>query len=112
MRAFRRVLALRPETQRPAWARAEEAEKLKGLLLTGKWSERNENDLCVVADLAGCSLDELRRCINRWSRESDPPIRCSAGVCYLVSKEDAWSMLADFLVPEDLERFDDTRCVS
>lgn len=106
VKAFRRILALRPETQRPAWARAEEAEKLKGLLLAGKWSEKNENDLQVVADLAGCSVEALRRCISRWSRESDPPIRCSAQVCYLVSKEDAWSLLSEFLTTDDMQRFE------
>jgi hypothetical protein len=36
VRALRRLLALRPETQRPAWARAEEAENLKGFLLACK----------------------------------------------------------------------------
>src|SRR5208337_5419614 len=63
-------------------------------------------DLQVVADLAGCSVEDLRRCISRWSRESDPPIRCSARVCYLVSKEDAWSLLAEFLTPGDMQRLE------
>lgn len=106
VKAFRRGLALRPEIQRPAWARAEEAQKLKGLLLAGKWCETNAKDPEVVSDLAGCSVDELRRWIARWSREADPPTRSSARVCYLTSNEDAWSLLAEFFTPEDMQRFE------
>jgi len=105
LKAFRRKLALRPEVQRPVWARSNEAGTLTPALLAGTWSDRNAQDRQVVSALARTPYEEFQSNLVRWSKESDPPVRYLGDAWYLASKEDAWSLLAGYLTRDDLERF-------
>jgi hypothetical protein len=104
----RRRLSLNPGTQEPPWARPDEAPSLLPLVLAGTWDENYEGDRGILAALAESSYDELQRVLARWANTSDPPIRRVGTVWVLVSKEDAWNLLARFLTSSDIKRFEDT----
>ncbi len=51
--------------------------------------------------------EEVARGVARWANASDPPVRRIGTTWLLASKEDAWSLLAQFLIDQDLQRFED-----
>jgi hypothetical protein len=106
MMAFRRTIAIRPELQQPAWAKAATARVLLPALLAKAWEENHPGDRQAVASIAGSSYDELKEHLLRWANESDPPIRRIDETWYLVSPEDAWSLLSRYLTRAELERFE------
>lgn len=103
--AFRRKLAASPETQQPVWARAEHGPSLLPALLAGAWNDTTEGDREAIAALSGGSYDEVVRVLARWANESDAPVRKVGDTWYLVSREDAWSLLARYLTYDRLDRF-------
>lgn len=104
--ALRRKLAIAPEVQSPAWAKPSEARALTPVILVGTWNDASAGDREVVARLARKSYGEVDGALARWSNESDPPARRVGDLWLLVSKEDAWGLLARFLTREDLENFE------
>jgi hypothetical protein len=103
--SFRRKLALNPEIHQPKWARPESARPLIPVMLVGAWDSARENDCKVIATLAQTSYEEVNRTLVRWSSESDPPVRRVGDAWFIVSKEDAWPLLARYLTRDDFERF-------
>lgn len=104
--SFRRRLALSPEVQQPEWARPSEARSLLPAMLTGGWNDSTEGDRTALAALAQSSYEDVSRILVRWSNEADPPVRRVGDAWYIVSKEDAWALLARYLTRDDLERFE------
>ncbi len=105
--SFRRKLALSPEVQRPEWARPSEAHPLLPAMLAGAWSDAMDGDRQTIATLAQAPYEEVSEILVRWSNESDPPIRHVGDTWFIVSKEDAWSLLSRYLTRDDLERFEE-----
>ncbi|MDR7543045.1 MAG: hypothetical protein QN120_02195 [Armatimonadota bacterium] len=104
--AFRRKLAVSPEAQQPVWARAEHGSSLLPALLAGAWNDKKtEGDQEAIAALSGASYDEVVTVLGRWANEPDAPVRRFGDAWYLVSREDAWPLLARYLTRNDLERF-------
>lgn len=103
--SLRRHLALSPAVQQPAWANPAEAGALLPVILTGAWDDSREGDRAVLEALARRPYHELSRVLARWANESDPPVRRVGDTWLVVSRDDAWSLLARFLDREDLERF-------
>ncbi len=105
MLTLRRQLARHPSLQLPLWAQPSNGPGLIPMLLLGQFNERREADLKVLEDLSKESWDVVRERLIRWSQEIDPLLRRVGGIWYLVSKEDAWSLLSRYVSIDDLKRF-------
>ena len=103
--ALRRKIALQPEVQQPPWARPDNASAVLPFFFAGSWSEAKEPDLAVLAAMAHTDAAGVQERATRWSRESDPLLRTVGSTRYLVSKEDAWALLAPSITRADLDRF-------
>lgn len=104
--ALRRKLASVPDIKCPLWATPNEARSILPILLAGKWVASNPPDQEILAKLAGTSYENLNQVLSRWAYEPDAPIRRVGNTWFLVSKEDAWSLIAKFLTREDLDKFE------
>lgn len=104
--ALRRKLASVPDIKCPLWATPNEATSILPILLAGKWIDSNPPDQEILAKLAGTSYEGLNQVLSRWANEPDAPIRRVGNTWFLVSKEDAWSLIAKFLTREDLDKFE------
>src|SRR5262249_28443115 len=87
-------------------ARPSEARSLLPALLAGAWIDIQEGDRTVISKLAQVPYEEVSRTLVRWVNEADPPIRRIGNTWFLVSKEDAWFLLARYLTWDDLERLE------
>lgn len=105
--AFRRKLALAAAHQQPTWASSEHGRTLLPAIFAGSWRESSSGDRDVLASLAGSSYAELMAVLIRWANDSDPPVRRVGDTWYVVSREDAWSLLARYSVPDDFDRLRD-----
>ncbi|HQU90888.1 MAG TPA: hypothetical protein PLK77_01250 [Pyrinomonadaceae bacterium] len=103
--ALRRKLASVPDIKYPLWAAPNEARSILPILLAGKWIDTNQPDQDVLAKLAGTSYEMLNQVLSRWANEPDAPIKRVGSTWFLVSKEDAWSLIAKYLTREDLDNF-------
>ena len=103
--SLRRQLALNPAIHQPAWAAPEQARPLLPALLAGSWDETFEGDQSILMTLAGRPYREVGEDLVRYAYVSDPPVRQVGTTWLLASKEDAWRLLARFLIRQDLERF-------
>jgi hypothetical protein len=104
--ALRRKLAANREIQQPIWARPADARDPLPALLVGGWNDAQPGDRDVIANLARMSYEDVSARLVRWAHEPDPPVRRVGDTWLLVSKEDAWNLLARFLTRDDLERFE------
>lgn len=103
--AFHRKLAVRPETQRPAWSMPANGAALIPALLLATWHESKEGDRDALAAVAGVSWDVATTALRRWLHEPDSPIRQRGDVWFIVAKEDAWLLLGRYVTSDHLERF-------
>jgi hypothetical protein len=104
--SLRRRLAINPGVQRPRWAGAERASELLPTLLANAWDNSAEGDRQVLSELAQVPYEKFLRMLVRLGNESDPSVRQIGAIWYLASGEDAWSLLARFLTPADLDAFE------
>lgn len=104
--SFRRKLALSAEVQQPEWARPANARSLLPVMLAGGWNDTIDGDRQGITTLAQAPYDEISATVVRWVNEADPPMRRVGAAWFIISKEDAWSLLARYLTREDLERFE------
>jgi hypothetical protein len=104
--ALRRRLAMSPEVQQPTWATPTEARSLLPVVLAGQWVDSNVSDREVLARLARAEYEIIDQILSRWANEPDPPVRRIGNTWLVVSKEDAWSLIARFLTREDLDNFE------
>lgn len=105
--SLRRKLAVSPELQQPRWARPDEAPALLPALLAGTWDDSLDGDREVLASLAARPYEDFSRTLMRWQNENGSPVRRVGTNWVLVSKEDAWRLLARFLTADDLRRLHD-----
>lgn len=103
--AFYRKLAVRPETQRPAWSTPTDGATLIPALFLGAWHASKEGDRDALTALAGFSWEAATATLRRWLHESDSPIRQHGDVWFIVAKEDAWLLLGKYVTSDHLERF-------
>lgn len=104
--SLRRRLAIIPEVQRPRWAGPDRAADLLPALLANTWDNSAEGDREVMSELAQVPYETFLRILVRLANESDPPVRQIGTIWYLASGEDAWSLLARFVTPADLDTFE------
>lgn len=105
--SFRRTLAPSPGVAQPKWARPSEARALLPAMFAGTWNSANEGDRSALSALARAPYEALSEVLVRWSNEDDPPVRHVGGAWHIVSKEDAWRLLARYLTCDDLKRFEE-----
>jgi hypothetical protein len=105
--SLRRKLSRHPEVQQPDWASPGKARSVRPALLAGSWDEAIEGDQDAVAALAGRPYEEVAQDLVQYAHESDPPFRQIGSVWSIVSKEDAWRLLARYLTKQDIKRFQD-----
>lgn len=104
--SFCRGLALSPEVAQPTWARPSQARALLPAMLAGAWKSASGGDRDALSGLARTSYEELSEVLVWWSNEDDPPVRHVGDAWRIVSKDDAWRLLARYLTRDDLERFE------
>ncbi len=100
---LRRLLANAPELLTPDWAKPENGRSLIPALLIGAWNEDKEADREILAKLAHKPYSEFVSDLIRWRNCSDPFVRQVGNIWQVISREDAWHLLASFLLRDDLE---------
>jgi hypothetical protein len=104
--AYKRKRARIPILQRPRWSSSSEAATILPALLAGMWNNGMDGDREIVSLLAMRDYDAYLRDLVVWVNQSDPPVRSVGDTWMLVSKEDAWRLLARNLTSHDLDRFE------
>jgi hypothetical protein len=104
--ALRRKLAIAPNIQQPAWARANNARDLLAPLLASVWEDSNDGYRETLAQLSGMPYEHLQAILVRWANEPDPPVRRVGNIWMIAAQEDAWRLLAGYLTNDDLQRFE------
>lgn len=102
MLSLRRRMAISAPAQSPAWSRADHAGTAIALLMAGAWQENVDGDREVFAKLARLPIEVALGETAALAAASDPPVRRVGTVWYLVSREDAWSLLINRLTRDDL----------
>jgi len=103
--ALRRSLAINPDVEVPAWARAESAVAVLPAVLAGEWHDSEKGDREALADIANRSYEDVARALTGWLHSSDPPIRRVGDAWMIADKSDAWALLSRHLTSDDVERF-------
>lgn len=100
--ALRRVLALEPGPLTPAWAERPDVT-LRRLLLLGAWRAESAADREVVSACVGAPYETVHEAALELSAGTDVPFLGRVDdIWYVVSIEDAWTLLAGQLSAEDL----------
>lgn len=106
--SFRRLIALSPADQQPAWARPENGRAILPAFLMGEWEAGREGDREAIAELVQTTYEQFDSTLARWANEADPPVRRIGDAWYLVSKEDSGTLTLKYLDRDYLERFQKT----
>ena len=102
--ALRRSLAVHPELRTPPWAETPPPPAVRAMLLAGHVADEREGDRQVLGDLAGEEYETVRDTLVNLSNLDDPLVCLVDGSWHLVSAEDAWLQLSQYLTPDDLQR--------
>ena len=105
--AFRRKFAVHQPVKRPRWAASAEARSLLPAMFVGAWEDTNAEDRDIVGRLAGKPYGEFKDDLLSWANESDPPVRRVGDTWLVASKEDAWTLLAEFVTGDDLDALEE-----
>ena len=105
--ALRRQLAIARGVQFPAWAQPNEARNLIAPLLAGTWKDSSEGDRSALSDLAGIPYEQFQHHAVSSVNAPDPPLLRVGDVWMIAAREDAWRLIARYLTPDDLERFEE-----
>jgi hypothetical protein len=103
--ALRRLLAAGP-IDVPAWALPQHVPGLVAALLAGSWTDALDGDQDALSALADGPYEDFERLLHALAAQSDPPVRRTGNHWLLVSREDAWSLLSQYVTDADLRRFD------
>ena len=102
--ALRRSLAVHPELRTPQWAESPPPPAVRAMLLAGHVTDEREGDRYVLGELAGEHYETVRETLVDLSNLDDPLVCLVDGSWHLVSAEDAWLQLSQYLTPDDLQR--------
>jgi hypothetical protein len=104
--ALRRKLAIAQSIQHPAWAQPHAARELLAPLLVSVWNDACPGDRDALSQLADMPYETLQPLLVRWAHEPDPPLRRVGDTWMMAAQEDAWRLIARYLTPDDLQRFE------
>ena len=103
--SLRRALSVNPRVARPGWAQGPDADVLALLVLVGEWSDNRDSDEKMVSEIVNWDYELIERLLRRWEKSEDPPFRRSGNSWRLANPEDAWTLLNDRIIRDDLERW-------
>lgn len=104
--ALRRTLAAAPEFGTPRWADPTNGFPIP-VLLAGMWHDSNLGDQRVISRLGLAEYPALARTLNGWAVGSDPPVRRTGTVWMVSAPEDAWRLINQLLLPQDITTFEE-----
>ncbi|MDR3716713.1 MAG: hypothetical protein P4L51_28230 [Puia sp.] len=90
------------------WATPEFSPLLLPALFLGRWDENKEGDRELLKALAGESYMTYIEKISRWRDDANPFVYQIGSRWRLTSSYDAWSLLARYITPTQLARFQET----
>ena len=91
----------------PGWAQSAPPHALLGALLTGGWDERSEADRRAAARLADMPYETFAVALAQFTGPFDRPLRKVGSTWKVNSPQDAWLLLAPYLTPVDVDRFEE-----
>ncbi|RUX34638.1 XRE family transcriptional regulator [Mesorhizobium sp. M2A.F.Ca.ET.042.01.1.1] len=90
----------------PWWAEATPPKALLAALLAGGWVETSEGDRARLAELAEQPYDNVIADLATFVGAFDSPLQKVGEAWRMASPSDAWILLAHYLTPGDLSRFE------
>jgi transcriptional regulator with XRE-family HTH domain len=90
----------------PDWALMSPPPALLAALLAGGWDDNSEEDKATLSTLAAEPYDEIVSKLVPYVGELDKPLRKIGSTWRVSSPPDAWILLAQFLTPREIERFE------
>lgn len=120
---LRRLITRHPESVLPSWCHEDVRSSLAPFALVGGWTHIEPDraidegaprigsapplDLPVVAELVGCSRDDLEDIVTRWRQGAEPLFLRFGNSVLVSSREDAWYLLGGTITKPHLKRFSD-----
>lgn len=104
LQTLRRELALHPALLIPDWAKAPVPQEHRAALLAGQWADDHAGDQTILSDLAGEPYETFAEVLDDLSRREPPLVMSVDDGWYLVSADDAWLSLGEYLTKHDLDR--------
>lgn len=105
MSAMRRQLAVASQLRLPAWSRPEAARDTLPVFFAGGWDSNLTGDRAFLERLANKPYSELSRVLDAFAHGTDPVARRRDSLWFLVSPDDSWNSLKQFVSDDDVERF-------
>ena len=103
--ALRVHLSSNPELLTPTWAQGLPISRAcRAILLAGSWHDEQDGDQEIMCKLAGNTYENFREEIETLRNEENPLLDKVDNSWHLVSIEDAWFFLREYLTKDDLER--------
>jgi hypothetical protein len=103
--AFRREIAVHPETLTPEWMTGPGSTELIPALLVGGWVESNEQDKKILEELAGVTYGQYERTLIGFETREDPPLTKSKSTWRTISDKDACEAIMRYISSEQKESF-------
>lgn len=94
-------------TSRVQWADAEVGKDVAPIILAGGWNSVSKADQQALERLSGRPYAAVEALADKWSTGADPLFRKLGKIYELVSREESWRMLRDYLTTDALVRLDD-----
>jgi XRE family transcriptional regulator len=109
--ALVREISFSKRIQPPGWSNSSSANILSALMLAGSWTENSAyDDLQVISELAGISLDNLESFILDAIQGSDPAIRRVGNVVMFTSPKQAFHELSRRVSPRLASKWAEILC--
>ncbi|MDD2677107.1 MAG: hypothetical protein PHP75_06535 [Methylacidiphilaceae bacterium] len=90
----------------PAWAEGTPPKALLAALLAGGWDDTSGGDRARLAELADQPYDAVTADLSPLVGDFDSPLQKVGTAWRISSPSDAWILLAPYLTPADLDRFE------
>lgn len=103
--ALRVHLASNPELLTPTWAQGPPISRAcRAVLLAGSWHDEQDGDQQIMCQLAGSTYENFCEEMETLRSAENPLLDKVGNSWHLVSIEDAWLFLREYLTKEDLKR--------
>ncbi len=96
---------LSPVSNKPEWAKPENARELIPILLVGKFNENKDDDKEIISEISEIPYDQYVTYLKKWEHSQDPPVLKIGEIWRLTSHIDSFYLISPFLTKEDFEKF-------
>ena len=90
----------------PSWAQVAPPRALLAALLAGGWDEDSQADRARLAEIADMPYEAIVAELAPYVGDFDTPLRKIGSTWRVASPSDAWFLLAEYLTPADVGRFE------